>query len=295
MGISIEILDAPYHRTMLAHDYAIINAMQVEPEARADLDGRSIVPARHREKAHLFPLLVELRALTDHQRFELLNRMSSWQATRGIPYFSALLACPDNSDVLLRHLIQRCDVVLPNGEPDVLRLHDPRFFRHLVRILRPEQHDALLANIHRWTWPEPDGTWRSIVHPDGGPAGRLKQLRFDDSQWAQMLRLPNLQAVLAALQRTAPALAHDNKLVQRVDAVLTEAERQWPNACASDRQLFAEHAICYGEKLHHHTQFQARMALVRTGEQGYFSAFADLDDETLRAWATPSEFAKECS
>lgn len=294
MAVYIEALDAPCHRTMLEHDFALISAMQVEPEARADLHGIPVVPERHRSQPHLFPLLVELRALNDRQRVGLLDRMASWQKSRGTPYFSALLACPDSADTLPRHLVKRSDVVLPSGIPDVLRLHDPRLFRHLAWILRPEQHATLLASIRRWTWPEPDGSWRSMVHEGAGPALRLQRLRIDSAQWSQLSHLNDLHIVLANLRQTAPSLTQDDQLAQRAEAAIADAGRL-PKAVAADRQLFAEHVIRFGERLQRHPQFQARMAVVHTGQQGYFAAVADLDDETLMAWATSPEPAKECS
>lgn len=291
---SVENLVALDHQTMLMHDFGIINAMQVEPEARTDLTGQPLVPNRHNSRAHLFPLLVELRALTEHQRISLLDRMTSWQTERATPYFSALLACPDSTDVLRRHLIQRCDVTLPDGTLDVLRLHDPRLFRHLTWILRSEQLNTLLANVGRWTWPERDGTWRSMVHSDASPAHRLHRLKFDDAQWVQLARLCDLHAVLATLQQTNPSLTQDGALAQRVDAMLAKLERL-PNANSADKQLFAEHAIRFGERLHLHPKCQAIMASVREGKRSYFSAFAAFDDETLAAWAASTEFAKELS
>lgn len=295
MTISVEASIMLDHRLMLAHDYAIINGMQVEPEARSDLEGRPVVPARFHEQAYLFPILVNLRKLPETQRIDLIDRATAWHASRGNPYFSALLTSPDAEDVLCRHLIKRSDVRLPDGTHDVLRWHDPRVFRHLSWILRPEQMAALLGNIRHWTWCDPDRSWCRLENPQASPAQRVIGLRLDTDQWPHLMRLPDIHAVLATLQRKAPSLPHDDKLVQRVDAALAVAERQWPSARDVDRQLFAEHTIRFGDRLHHHTQFQARMAPVRMGEQSYFSAFADLDDETLQTWATSSELAKDCS
>lgn len=293
MIVSIETLDAPWHRTMREHDFALINTLQVEPEARADLDGLSLAPARHSHQAELFPLLIELRALGEAQRIALLDRMSAWQASRGTPYFGALLACADAAHVLARHLVKRADVVLPDGTKDVLRLHDPRLFRHLAWVFRPEQHAALLANIRCWTWPEPGGTWRSMRHSEASPAWRTARLRIDDVQWAQLRRLGDLRIVLANLQASGAMTMPHGTLAPRVDAALAQAETL-PNATAQDRQLFAEHRVRFGEQLPRHPQFHARMALVLAGQQGYFAAFASLDDATLAAWAASPETAKEC-
>ena len=295
MTVSVEKSIKLDHRLMLAHDYAIINGMQVEPEARADLKVTPLVPPRFIEQAHLFPLLVELRTLPETQRIDLIDRTMQWHSVRGTPYFSALLSCPDAKDILCQHLIKRSDVWLPDGAHDVLRLHDPRLFRHLPRILRPEQMAALLGNIRRWTWREHGSTWCSLANQQASPAQRMAGFRVDANQWPQLMRLPDIHAVLARLKRNAPAQAHNDELVQRVDMALAEAEHQMPTARAADKRLFAEHAIRFGERLHHHPQFQSRVAPVRAGTRSYFSAFADLDDEILQAWAAPSEFAKECS
>lgn len=282
------------HRMMLTCDFAVINSLQVEPEARADLEGLSIMPARFQGQEHLFPLLVELRTLSDSQRIDMIDRMATWQASRGTPYFSALLKCPDGKDVLCQHLTRRSDVRLSDGGQDVLRLHDPRLFRHLPWMLRSEQMVALLGNISCWTWHGSDGLWYSLRNPGASPAHRLLPLRIDSDQWPLLLRIPEQHAVVATLRRRSPQLVDDERLAQKVNSALSDGERSMPGSSPPDRQLFAEHVIRFGERLKDHPQFQARMATVRAGKQSYFAAFADLDDETLKAWTTPPELAKEC-
>lgn len=294
MALSTEKSTALDHRMMLTYDFAVINSLQVEPEARADLEGLSIMPARFQGQDHLFPLLVELRTLSDSQRIDMIDRMATWQASRGTPYFSALLTCPDGKDVLCRHLIKHSDVRLPNGRRDVLRLHDPRLFHHLLWMLRPEQIVTLLGNIACWTWHGQDGVWHSLRNTDASPARRLENLRIAPDQWPLLLRLPDQHAVIAALRRQSPQLTDDARLARQVNNALAEAERSMPGSRPADRQLFAEHAIRFGTRLHRHPEYQTRLAAVRAGKRSYFAAFADLGDETLQAWAATSELAKEC-
>lgn len=295
VGIEVQNIGTPDHRTILAHDFALINALQVEPTARADFGAMPVVPSRFEHQAHLFPVLVELRKLPDDQRVGLLDRMETWRQSRGTPYFSALLTCDDDAATLLRHLIHRIDVRLSDGSRDVLRLHDPRVFRHLPWILRPEQLSALLGNIQRWSWPGADATWSTMVHGAASPARRLYRFQIDATQWPSVLRIADTNAVLATLQCVAPELERNVKLAPVIDAQLAEAERDFPGAAPADRRLYAEHRVHFGAQLYRRPEMQSRMARVTAGTQGYFAACAGLDDETLAAWAESTQLAKECA
>jgi hypothetical protein len=109
-----------------------------------------------------------------------------------------------------------------------------------------------------------------------------------------LLRIPDLHAVIATLRHRSPQLVDDERLARQVNGALNDGERSMPGSSPADRQLFAEHVIRFGERLKDHPQFQARMAPVCAGKQSYFAAFADLDDETLKAWVASPELAKEC-
>lgn len=289
----VESFDVPWHRTLLEHDFALIEPIRVEASARADLGGWPVVPKGREESADNCPLLVELRILSNEERIALLERITAWPATRGVPYFSALIDCPDAVETLQHHLANRSSVRHSDGHTVWLRYHDPRVFPYLSWMLHPDQLGTLLASIRRWTWPGADGRWHSLIHEGASAGKRAGGLRIDADQWPDIGRAASITAVRVALTRTAPELQQDAALAQAVNQRLVEAARTFPHATTDGRRLYAEHAVRFGDGLFRHPDMQHQLAPVFAGQQDYLPACADLDDATLRAWATSSELAKD--
>lgn len=293
MAVTESIIETLDHRVMQAHAFALLDPMQVEPEARDDLTVIPLVPKRHAAQSHLFPLLVSLAALSDTTRAGLIERMDAWQGERGTPFFSALLACDEAPETLARHLTRRSDARLPSGARDVLRLHDPRVIRHVRWILQPQQLAALCGSVRAWSWPEPDGSWHCLQPDEPRVSSWQRPLNLTQVQWARLNRIPAMNAVVNTLVQTSDRFTDDTLLARQVDRRLAEAEQSFPGSSRDDHTLYAEHVLRFGVELYWHADIRSRMARVEAGETTYFAAFARFEDADLEAMAATVTTARK--
>lgn len=181
------IMDALWHRPLLEQDYAIINPLQVDSALWDDLPTSVIAPPLLEASRGLMPRLVLLKALSEHRRLSLLERVAV-QSRRSprTPYFSALLASQLHADQLLQRLSRRMIVRGPNGRTGLFRYFDARVFRHLGWILTQPQLDFLMLGIDCWTWSSEGVKWRQ-ARPRGGTA--VRNLVLSESQWGHLQRV----------------------------------------------------------------------------------------------------------
>lgn len=280
------------HRLIEAHDYAIVNPLQVEREAWADLPAIPLVPAAHASQAHLFPLLIDLKKLSRSARLGLLERHLQWEKSTGTPLLGALLASPDETDVLGRHLCSRLCLRRPDGQADVLRFFDARVFAHLCWILDQERMSLLLGNITCWSWPESGERWRSYRHVQASPAWRLGHLRLDALMWARLGRLAETRRIL---DETLPLQAEDDAaaLALRIDGLLARAWQRWHLDDPVDRRLYVRQALRYGEAIHHHPTLEQRLKDATNGVATYVGACAQLDERAMQRMAMETQDLRE--
>ncbi|AJX31499.1 hypothetical protein [Burkholderia oklahomensis] len=269
-------------RNFLAFQYAVINPLQIDEEAWADLETASLVPDRYREQAHLFPRLVCLASLDAAARDELLARARIWDREYDDPYFSALLHSTRGTDYIRGHLIAQMEQYhLARREYDVIRLHDPKVFRHLNWLLSADQWESLLGPIDSWAWREPDGIWWNRTR-DARITDVPARMRLSPEQWTTLLRFGEINQTLTLLSRIAPDLADDASLAQRLNALLAEAWNLHRLADRSDRLLYASQAIRFHPRIHQHPELQVRLKQTQENEATYADLCSDLDDTTMQ-------------
>ncbi|AIY41482.1 hypothetical protein LT85_2324 [Collimonas arenae] len=271
------------------HAYALINPLQVDPANWQDLPTIPVVPASFQSQPELFPVLLKLNDLEPAVRIALLSRAETWEHGSDYPWFSALLDTPAPAEQIQQHLASCMELHQLTGEVDLIRIHDPRTFRHLRWLLDEQQLAALLGPVNTWSWREPNGQWRN--HRNTTRSATVFQLSLQ--QQHQLLRLGEVNATLQHLTRVAPNLHDDDALARRIDILLAEAWHTHLLADQTDRQLYAIQALRFHPDIHQHPFMRKRLEQVHAEAISYVGACAELDEPAMHRFAEELRISKD--
>ncbi len=271
------------HRELAAHQYAILNPLQLERAQWADLSTVALRPKGLQGKADALPRLLALALLDDTQRDALLERADAWDKHNDLPFFALLLKSVAPVGRVATHLTRQLVVRAPDGSDALLRWYDPRVFRHLRWLLTAAQLRTLSGPVAGWCWRDGSEDWRT--HEVAVTDTVSTRLRPTPEQWATISRMGVLNRTIAQLGRNAPALPLDDTMFRRIDTHLQHAYDHHGLVDEADARLFAEQAIRYPE-IHRHPTMAQRLDHARQGEITYVGACLGLD---LNALATPSQ------
>ncbi|WP_313495124.1 DUF4123 domain-containing protein [Stenotrophomonas sp.] len=259
------------HREFLACDYALLNPMQLEKAQWADLPSVELKPAGLNMPAGILPRLVDLKALNEDQRIALLARSADWQRLNKQPMFGALLSTQRDAGTVQKHLCTQ--MVLKRDRKYWLRLHDPRVFASLERVLADTQLRRLFGPIDVWTWFEPfRAEWRYCRKPDR--PRHTEPFQLNSEQWNALKRSPLLNRCLRKLSR-CDGVAEDYQVVApRVDFHLSSAAELGLND-RDDACLYALSIEKHGLDWLMLPRVQEAIDGARRGEQTFVRALAD--------------------
>lgn len=271
------------HRRLLAHDYALINPLQVDSQFWADLPVESLAPSGAVD-AGLYPLLLEFARLPVDRRIDLLDREGAHRRHSRKPFFSALLRASGTCKELAAHL-QRQMVLegpAPKRDPVLLRYHDPVVFRHLLWVLEPGQRSALMGGVTHWSWCDPQYGWQQYERENARYSTRRM---LDQAQWDSLKRIGLLNRSLQHWTRSEPDLLEGHvDFYRRADALLSESWTVHRLQNEADRRQYAALELRHAG-IHRHPHFVERLALVATGAMSYADACGNLDPARLRSLA----------
>lgn len=273
-----------HHRMLFAHDHAVINPLQVESALWSDLPVTPLVPEQVEVRSQLMPRLLPLRGLSDAAFATLLGRAQRHEKYSRHPFFSALLASDADSSAIAAHLSRRLVISRPDGGNALLRHFDPRVFRHLTWLLTDTQMTLLMGRIARWTWRDTAGDWQQYECVETPSV--LSGFRVTPEQWDSLQRLGLLNKTLHQIERSAPDLVLDDGSAKRIDALLRDAHQRHRLAGDADRRLYATQAATIHPDIHRHPQIVQRLHRAHEAPGGYVGACRDLDQTTLRQFAT---------
>lgn len=261
------------HREFLVCDYALLNPMQLEKARWADLPSVELKPSGLDMPVGALPLLVELKALSEDQRIALLDRNTDWQRFSKLPLFGALLGSNRDVGVVQGHLCAQ--MVLNRERKYWLRLHDPRVFGGLERVLTATQLRRLFGPINTWTWFEPfRAEWRLCRKPV--QAQHHEPFRLDTAQWNALKRLPLLNRCLRRLSRGDGAAESYPVVAPRIDFHLRSAA-ELGLSDRDDACLYALSMERYGLDWPTLPLVQQAIESVRRGEQTFVRALAEVE------------------
>lgn len=266
------------HRFLLQHQFGILNPLQVDKALWSDLPITPLVPDDLSERASLMPVLVELDTLPLEARVALMDRAVTHENNSPHPYFSALLQTEDDAELVKQRLTER--LILRGPDKKVwLRYFDPRVFRHLTWLLRPEQLWFLFRGIQQWSWRDEQGHWSTydVIKTEA----YLNVLRLTPEQWQGLETLPLLNHCLGVLAVTGHSIDDEAPIMQQLCAWLNEAKTHYGLEDETDRSVFAIQKMQFGKYLHTHPHMQDRLKEASRNSGSYQELCRTLDDATL--------------
>lgn len=230
-----------WHRPLLEQDFALINPLQVDSDLWADLPTVSITPKALGGSKELMPRLLDLNALSEDRRLQLLERVEV-QARRNprSPYFSALLVSQLPFPQLLQRLSDRLIVRGPDDQIGLLRYYDPRVFQHLLWILTEPQIKHLLLGIECWSWNGGGPKWQQTPPYHGPSASRLF---LSESQWGHLQRIGLINRSMRNLGINEVAVTDTDPVARSISNLLQESYQHHGLTQAGDRCRYAEQGI----------------------------------------------------
>ena len=262
------------HREFLACDYALLNPMQLETSQWLDLPSVELKPAGLDMSVGTLPRLVDLKALNEDQRVALLARSADWQRVNKLPLFGTLLNSHRDVGAVQKHLCTQ--MVLKRDRRYWLRLHDPRVFACLERVLTDTQLRRLFGPIEVWTWFEPfRAEWRLCRKP--AQLQHREPHQLDAMQWNALKRLPLLNRCLRRLSRCEEAAQSYQTVADRIDFHLGSAE-ELGLSDRDDACLYAVSMEQYGLDWSMLPHVQQAIDGARRGAQTFVRAMAEAEN-----------------
>ena len=211
------------------------------------------------DSAEWLPHLVNLNDLSRGQLGELLDLLDAQHHAEEPPVLCAWLKADCEPERLYQHLSRAQVQRGPGGVKAWLRLHDPRVWLQLPRVLSVQALSALFGPVSAWTVPF-DGAWLTSKPPQ---TQRMPgATRHEASQWGALLRIGPVNRALAQLGLNNPEGLHQASAA--LDALVERAQQSHGLSRVDDQVAFA----CFGWRTHalfdQHPLVQESLAAARS-------------------------------
>lgn len=278
---SHNILD---HRWFNSHRYALIDAVWRE-ELPTSWPVTLIAPAFLGEDTARCPLLLDLHALSLHDKGQLLEQLSEQVTNRRDVLFSLLLAAQHEPKSVANHLAQRMVLTLP-GEPvrKQLRYFDPGTFLQLPRLLGANGLAWLLDKVDSVFIPWA-GQWTHVNKPESD----ARIFRLEAEHIAALSRLGAVNRVAMQMAQPADAMEWAHACA-RIDGHVQRAMAEHGLTQQADLVTFAAHALA------HHPVFDSHPRLAAVFQQLRAATPEDeIDYRELTSRFTPEDWQQICT
>jgi Domain of unknown function (DUF4123) len=255
----------------------VANALAIDTGAIDILTGE---PCVWRESAS--PVLVELPAVdvVPSVRRHVAETFAAWRYANCFTFIESLHA----RDVQVRMLRERCEAVLPQDMPVLLRYFDSRVFGVLMTVLSHDQRRSFLAAATRWATCGRRGELLCVEQgADASSNVAPLPIKLDTTQEATLIEAGSVDAMIdlllsqnnAALQRLLPPEQHE-----QVSAAL-EAARNFGIERWADQVAFCALALDLGSTFHQLEPWATGLGEVHAGRL----TFADLVSRAMQGEA----------
>ncbi|EED40994.1 DUF4123 domain-containing protein [Stenotrophomonas sp. GD03930] len=262
------------HRLFEAHQYALINPLQIDRRIAQLWPCEPIVPKELRGQEHLFPYLLRLGEMSADTRLAALDETVHYAREHDRVPFSALLvsdAGPEHvRNQLARGLVRKVD-----GERMLFRYYDPRVWSALTWILSTSQLDALLGPVQSWTAPSAKrDIWRTYESRGTGNDG----LPLAPGQMHAISSLASINRVIDRLLRVDHGIDDHSVSKQVYDEILSADALGLSDA--DDQEAFAFVSITQPPGIHEAPMYQEAIRIARLEPGAYRSIVtAALEDD----------------
>lgn len=261
------------HRLFEAHQYALINPLQIDRRIALLWPCEPIVPKELLGQQHLLPYLLRLGEMAPDARLAALDETVRYAHDHGRSPFSALLKCPAGSHQVRNHLA-RMMVRKVEGEKMLFRYYDPRVWNALNWILSPSQLSALLGPINSWTAPVGQGMrWQAYDSTDPDTDG----VHLTPDQLYAIASLASVNKVIDRLRLEGRDI-DDTILSRRVfDEMNRAGERGLTDP--DDKESYAFASLYQSPEIHDTHRYQEALRIARIDPGAFRSAVSDPSDE----------------
>jgi hypothetical protein len=215
----IPIPQGELHRLLINHRFALVSANDID-RMPGGCTLHSTAAGALQASDELLPRLVDLTELQPGQRDEFLDACVT--AADGEPPAVVLLKSDAEPGLLAAHLGRMQTAKSASGEKAWLRVHDPRVWFQLNRVVSVERMNTLMGPIGLWTFFLA-GQW--VSQENTGP--RMAVSRFDDSTWSALERIGVVNRVISRID-PVPKVLDDMLLIsQKADQLAERAGRRY--------------------------------------------------------------------
>lgn len=180
------------HRLLREHRFALVSAEALE-QIPSECRPLSTTTEALRDSDELLPKLIDLNELTPDSRSNLLD--ACIDPSDRAPLAMVLLRSDVQPSTMAAHLGRAQIAQSIGGERAWLRIHDPRVWVQLNRVLSDAQLNSLMGPSQRWTFFF-DGRWFTQENTGAREIGN----RFDARSWSALERIGIVNRVLARMQ-----------------------------------------------------------------------------------------------
>lgn len=266
------------HRLLFEHRFALVAASELEM-LPSECPSLSTATGVLQDSDELLPRLVDLTRLSTARSAELLQACLEPEDIAAGPPICVLFESDADAQTVAAHLGRAQLAKNTRGEKAWLRLHDPRVWLQLNRVLNAERLNALMGPTARWTFFL-GGQW--CYQDNEGPRAMISS--FDARTWTAFERIGVVNRVLARLkaetEKKAQSVSDLLGISQRVDELAERASEVHHLDRQDDQVEFCLLGLNVHARFDEHSQ--VRELLLRTKQDP--AAFDELLSQDKAFW-----------
>jgi hypothetical protein len=268
------------HRLLINHRFALVSASEID-RMPGGSTLHSTAAGALQASDELLPRLVDLTELQPDQRDEFLNACVS--SADEEPPAVVLLKSDAEPELLAAHLGSMQIARSASAEKAWLRVHDPRVWFQLNRVLSVERMNTLMGPIGLWTFFL-GGQW--VSQENTGP--RMAVSRFDDITWSALERIGVVNRVISRIEPAPKVLEYMLLISQKADQLAERAGRRYQLTRLDDQVEFCLLGLRVHAQFDEHPRVRDVLACVSQDPSAFDELLAQ--DETF--WRSISQTLK---